>query len=167
MAEQGEVSSSGEEMGRRKFMMGMIGVVAGTVGLVVGLPAIGYVISPGVKRNTEEEWYPLGPISSLTPGVPTGFPYSYQVQDGWQSATVSGMAYAVTQDGTTVTVFSDVCTHLSCRVTWHDDSSLFICPCHDAEFSAEGQVVAGPPPRPLDEFESRVENGQIEILLGA
>jgi menaquinol-cytochrome c reductase iron-sulfur subunit len=161
------LSSHGEELGRRKFLTGIVGVVAGAVAFIIGLPAIGYVISPGVKRRISEQWYPLGPVSGLTPGVPSGFPYSYQVQDGWREVTVAGTAWAVTQDGVNVVVFSDVCTHLSCRVTWKENQDVFFCPCHDGEFNVEGQVVAGPPPRPLDQFDTRVEDGQIQILLGA
>ena len=158
---------AGEEIGRRKFLTGIIGVVAGAVTFIVGLPAIGYLISPGVRRQTVEQWYTLGPIDSLVLGVPTGFPYSYRIQDGWVEATISGTAWAVSHDGVNVTTFSDVCTHLSCRVNWREDLEVFFCPCHDGTFNIDGEVVAGPPPRPLDEFENRIENGQIQILLGA
>jgi Rieske Fe-S protein len=162
-----EQSSQSEEMGRRKFLTGVIALIAGAVSFAVGLPAIGYVISPGVRRQGLEEWYTLGPIDSLVPGVPSGFPYSYQIQDGWEVTTVSGTAWAVTDDGVSATTFSDVCTHLSCRVNWRDEMDVFFCPCHDGEFNAAGEVVAGPPPRPLDQFENRIENGQIQILLKA
>jgi Rieske Fe-S protein len=157
----------GDDIGRRKFLAGIIGVVAGAVTAVVGLPAIAYIISPGVKNPNEDEWITLGPISSLEPGVPTGFPYSRSIQDGWVESTQTGVAYAVTHDGQTVTVFSNQCTHLSCRVTWKQDMNGFFCPCHDGLFDIDGEVVAGPPPRPLDEFESKIENGQIMILLEA
>jgi Rieske Fe-S protein len=133
----------------------------------VGVPAIGYVVSPGVKQQGGEEWITLGPLASLTPGVPTGFPYSRTIADGWVQATQSGTAYALTMDGQTVTVFSDICPHLSCRVTFNSETLTYRCPCHDAIFSATGAVLAGPPPRPLDQFASRVESGQIEILLEA
>jgi len=159
--------SQGEEIGRRKFLTGIIAAVAGAVSFVVGLPAIAYLIAPGVRRQTEEQWYTLGPLSSLTPGVPTGFPYSYRIQDGWVESTISGVAWAVTHDGASVATFSDACTHLSCRVNWRDETEVFFCPCHDGAFNVDGEVVAGPPPRPLDQFENRIENGQIQILLGA
>jgi menaquinol-cytochrome c reductase iron-sulfur subunit len=161
------LSAPGEEVGRRKFLTGIIGVVAGAVTFIVGLPAIAYIISPGVRRQSVEQWYTLGPFDILVPGVPTGFPYSYRIQDGWVESTVSGTAWTVTYDGVGVTTFSDVCTHLSCRVNWHEEKQDFICPCHDGVFNIEGQVVSGPPPRPLDQFENRIENGQIQILLGA
>lgn len=160
-------AASTEEIGRRKFMTGLIGVVAGIVSAVVALPAIGYVISPGLKRTGGESWLNLGPASAVTPGVPTPFKYSRIIQDGWVKATQSGTAYVVATDAEHLTVFSDRCTHLSCRVTWVEGRNGFICPCHDGVFGIDGKVVAGPPPKPLDAFEHRIENGQIQIHLEA
>jgi menaquinol-cytochrome c reductase iron-sulfur subunit len=162
-----EEFSSKDEIGRRKFLAGIIAVVAGGVAAVVGLPAIAYIASPGVKAQGSEEWITLGPLSSLTLGIPTGFPYSRTVPDGWVQSTQSGTAYALTMDGQTCTVFSDICTHLSCRVSFKPDALTYVCPCHGAVFSATGAVISGPPPRPLDQFESRIDGGQIQIKLEA
>ena len=160
-------SSSELNANRRRFLSGLIGVVAGAVTALVGLPAIGYLISPGVKRQNQEKWLPLGPLASLKPGVPMGFPYSRQIKDGWVESTQTGVAFAITSDGQDVKVFSNVCTHLSCRVTWNEAKGGFVCPCHDGLFGKDGVVLAGPPPRPLDQFQTKVENGQIQILLEA
>jgi Rieske Fe-S protein len=44
--------------------------------------------------------------------------------------------------------YSDVCTHLSCAVLYTDGQ--LHCPCHDGLFDARtGDVIAGPPTRPL------------------
>lgn len=160
-------ASNPEEMGRRSFLTGIIGVVAGAVAALVGLPAIGYIVSPGVKQANEDTWITLGPLSSLTPGVPAGFPFSRAIRDGWVESSQTGVAYAITHDGQTVRVLSDICTHLSCRMTWHADGQMFVCPCHDGFFDADGKLISGPPPRPMDEFESKIEDGQIMILLEA
>lgn len=162
-----EAFANSEEMGRRKFLTGIIGVVASAVAALVGIPAIGYLVSPGVKKQNEDKWLTLGPVSSLTPGVPTGFPYSRRIKDGWVESTQSGIAYAVTHDGQEVKVFSNLCTHLNCRVTWNEARQGFFCPCHDGLFGINGEVLAGPPPRPLDQFQTKIENGQISILLEA
>lgn len=46
--------------------------------------------------------------------------------------------------------FSSVCTHLSCAVLWRREEGVLECPCHKGIFSERtGEVVAGPPPRPL------------------
>ena len=153
------------EVGRRKFLTGIIGVVAGAVGVLVGLPAIGYLISPGLKNQSEGEWFPLGPISEVVPGTPKGYPYSRKVKDGWTETNQTGVAYAVTHDGINFKVYSDICTHLQCRVKWIEDRQIYLSPCHDGIFSIDGEVISGPPPRPLDQFETKIENGQISILL--
>ncbi len=157
----------GEELSRRKFLSGIIGVVAGAVAALVSLPAIGFLISPGVKRQTQEKWITLGPLTGLQPGVPAGYPFSRKIKDGWVESTQTGVAYAITHDGQDVKVFSNVCPHLSCRVAWQEEKQGFFCPCHDALFGVDGEVLAGPPPRPLDRFETKVENGQIQIKLEA
>ncbi|MGQ9491205.1 MAG: ubiquinol-cytochrome c reductase iron-sulfur subunit [Anaerolineae bacterium] len=162
-----ETIANNEEMGRRKFLTGIIGLVASTVAALVGIPAIGYLVSSGIKKQNEDKWLTLGPVSSLTPGVPTGFPYSRRIKDGWVESTQTGIAYAVTYDNQEVKVFSNLCTHLNCRVTWNEAKQGFLCPCHDGLFGINGEVLAGPPPRPLDQFQTKIENGQLSILLEA
>ncbi len=158
---------SAEEATRRKFLAGLIGVVAGLVSTIVALPAIGYLVSPGLKRAGEEKWINLGPASSVVPGVPTPFKWSRRVEDGWVKTTQSGTAYAVQLEGQELKVLSDVCTHLGCRVTWDPNRQLFVCPCHDGFFMADGRVSSGPPPKPLISLPYRIENGQIQIRLEA
>jgi Rieske Fe-S protein len=75
--------------------------------------------------------------------------------------------YAVTEDGQNITVFSDACTHLSCKVHWDEERGAFVCPCHDGIFDKQGNVVSGPPPRPLYHFETQIENDQLMIFVEA
>jgi cytochrome b6-f complex iron-sulfur subunit len=42
-----------------------------------------------------------------------------------------------------------LCTHFGCPVTWDETRERYTCPCHGGQFSAEGDVVAGPPLSPL------------------
>ena len=39
----------------------------------------------------------------------------------------------------------------------------FICPCHGGVYDFQGKVIGGPPVRPLDHFQTRVRNGQVEV----
>ena len=59
--------------------------------------------------------------------------------------------------------FSKVCTHLGCLVKYDKERQLFICPCHAGIFDLEGNVVSGPPPRPLQKFAVRVDGDNIVI----
>lgn len=158
-------TSPSDEVSRRRFLSGVIGVVAGAVATLVGLPAIGYVVSPGLKNHSQSQWLTLGPVGELIPNKPNGFPFVRTIKDGWTETTQTGVAFAVTHDGQNVKVYSDVCTHLQCRVSWHEDRQMFISPCHNGLFGLDGEVLGGPPPRPLDQFQTKIENGQLQILL--
>ena len=39
----------------------------------------------------------------------------------------------------------------------------FICPCHGGVYDFQGKVIGGPPVRPLDRFQTRVRDGQVQI----
>ena len=41
------------------------------------------------------------------------------------------------------------CTHLGCTPNWFGDQHRFKCPCHGSNYTIEGDVIAGPAPRPL------------------
>lgn len=48
--------------------------------------------------------------------------------------------------------FSAVCTHLQCTVQYNTDTSQIWCACHNGFFDLNGNVVSGPPPRPLEQL---------------
>jgi len=54
-----------------------------------------------------------------------------------------------TSDGE-VRAFSAVCTHLDCTVQFKADTSQIWCACHNGFYDLQGNVVSGPPPRPLE-----------------
>ncbi|MFQ6672701.1 MAG: ubiquinol-cytochrome c reductase iron-sulfur subunit, partial [Candidatus Tectimicrobiota bacterium] len=56
-------------------------------------------------------------------------------------------------------VFHTHCTHVGCPTNWSAQAGRFFCPCHGGVFDKEGRVQAGPPPRPLDRHEVRIERG--------
>ncbi len=75
--------------------------------------------------------------------------------------------YVVRKNENEVRVFSDICTHLGCRVNWHPDIEHYVSPCHDGHFDIMGKNISGPPPRPLDEFVTKIEDGNLYIQLPA
>jgi cytochrome b6-f complex iron-sulfur subunit len=58
---------------------------------------------------------------------------------------------------------SAICTHLHCIVNWNAVIKEFECPCHGAKFNQSGEVVAGPPPRPLDLHKIEITAGNVVI----
>ena len=61
---------------------------------------------------------------------------------------------------------STACTHLGCKVYWEPEQGQFYCPCHEGFFDVNGNVVSGPPPRPLDSYEVKLdENDNIFVMV--
>ena len=160
-------NNSDYTISRRGFVAGGVALVGTVISAVVGLPAIGYVVSPALKKGGGDEWITLGPMSALEPGVPTPFSFSVNREVAWRRARINRTVYAITEDGLNVAVFSDACTHLSCKVHWEEGRSAFVCPCHDGVFDKQGNVVSGPPPEPLHHFQTQIENDQLMIYVEA
>jgi menaquinol-cytochrome c reductase iron-sulfur subunit len=69
----------------------------------------------------------------------------------------------VVKTGDSLLALGPRCTHLGCAYHWEDARHQFVCPCHASVFSVDGKVVSGPAPRPLDRYDTRVENGRLLI----
>jgi len=67
----------------------------------------------------------------------------------------------------TYKAFTAVCTHLSCTVQFRGDLGHIWCACHDGHFDLNGQVISGPPPRPLAEFGVTVRGPDIVVTRSA
>jgi len=58
---------------------------------------------------------------------------------------------------------SRVCTHLGCLVDYQKDKKRFLCPCHAGIYDLSGNIISGPPPKPLQQFPLKVERDSIII----
>jgi cytochrome b6-f complex iron-sulfur subunit len=59
---------------------------------------------------------------------------------------------------------SSVCTHLGCVTRYDPGKQVIACPCHGSRFGLDGEVLAGPAPRPLPGFEITLSTrGEIEV----
>ncbi|MBI3601235.1 MAG: Rieske (2Fe-2S) protein [Nitrospinae bacterium] len=58
---------------------------------------------------------------------------------------------------------SAICTHLGCIVKWQEDKKELFCPCHAGRFDLYGNVLGGPPPKPLSVYKAVVEEDRILI----
>ena len=54
---------------------------------------------------------------------------------------------------------SATCTHLDCIVEYRRDKNVIWCNCHGGSYDLTGQVLAGPPPRPLRLYQVHVVEG--------
>lgn len=66
-----------------------------------------------------------------------------------------------TDDGVTARLL--LCTHQGCAVQWLPDDRIYLCPCHDGRFDADGNPIYGPPRRPLLTLPVRIEAGEVVV----
>jgi cytochrome b6-f complex iron-sulfur subunit len=80
---------------------------------------------------------------------------------------VSGKRVLVIQNAAQEILAIDAkCTHEGCTVQYLPGESVIWCACHNARFDVDGQVLSGPPPRPLPKYVAeRQEDGGILIVV--
>jgi menaquinol-cytochrome c reductase iron-sulfur subunit len=152
---------------RRGFVAGVVALLGAIISAVIGLPAIGYLLAPALEksRSASDNWVPLGLVEDIPVDEPTLFTFTQTKQIGWERTAQSFGVYVVKKADGDLDTFSNVCTHLSCRVSWKAERDRYICPCHDGIFAKDGAIVSGPQPRPLDTFENKIEEGTLLVLV--
>ncbi len=153
------------DVGRRGFVKIVTAFLGSIMATVIGLPGITYLISPATRTQKTEAWIPLGPLGNYPIGKPAPFNFTRSMVNGWEKTVLSYGVFVLRKDENQVKVLSNICTHLGCRVSWHPDILEYVSPCHDGHFDIDGNVTKGPPPRPLDQYETKVENGDLFIHL--
>ncbi len=154
---------SPHEISRRSFVKVVTVFLGSMMSVIIGLPAIGYIVLPGLRAKQADAWIPLGPLDNYPIGTPKLFNFTRSQINGWEKTVNSYGVFVVRKSENEVRVLSNICTHLGCRVRWHPDIQHYVSPCHDGHFDVLGNVVSGPPPRPLDEFETKIEYSNLFI----
>jgi cytochrome b6-f complex iron-sulfur subunit len=137
-----------ESSSRRTFLVASLGAL--------GVAGLGAVL------------YPL--LSYLAPSKSAGSKQSVTLklseipEGGAKFFDLNGAAGVIIKlkDGN-LAAFSAVCTHLGCIIQWQKDQYKFVCPCHGGQFSTEGAVLGGPPPKPLAKLAFAVTGDSVTI----
>lgn len=151
---------------RRSFLARSLGWVTAAIGASLAAMGLGAIAAPALRKNPDQ-WNPVGRPGDPGPGEPDlaveGEPiltsFTTLVQDAYMAAAPQKVPVFVLNQGGEYTIFDVRCTHLGCPVYWDDKAQTFDSPCHGGVFGKEGDVIAGPPPRPLDRYEVKLEGG--------
>lgn len=158
---------SAGEVSRRNFLKYGIYAIASVIFVGLATPLVRYFFGPAFRSAEGGQWMVAAQTSEIPIGTPTLVEYEQRKNDSWVIITQPKSAWVVTQDGQNFVVFDPHCTHLGCPYTWIEASGSneghFDCPCHGGVFAIDGTVISGPPPRPLDRIESRVEGTAIMV----
>jgi menaquinol-cytochrome c reductase iron-sulfur subunit len=155
------------DVSRRDTLKLAIAAIGSFIDAALGIPAIAYIVGPVIKNNKSTKWIRIGSTTRIETDTPDLFKVTVDQQTGWITGEEEVALYVLTENGRDCLAMSNVCTHLGCHVRWVADQGEFLCPCHNGVYDKHGYVVSGPPPRPLDAFETKIENGELSILLPA
>lgn len=140
-------------------IQGLGAVIAGAL----GIPAIRYLFSSHTSQNSA--LIEIADLAKIPAGEPAEIVFRRKRVDGWKTVVEKTSAWVLKRGESDVIALAPGCTHLGCAFRWVKEKNEFLCPCHTSTFTVDGQVTAGPAPRPLDRYVTEIRNGK--LLVGA
>jgi Rieske Fe-S protein len=114
--------------------------------------AAGFAGKAMLDRNRQPQYAPakVDGAETLAPNSSLNFRYPTEKDTAILVRASDGQYFA----------YGQKCTHLSCPVYFEQQHGRLECPCHEGGFDVTtGNVLYGPPPRPLDRIELEVREG--------
>jgi Rieske Fe-S protein len=150
--------------GRRSFLGWLLGIGTVTVGGFLAVPLVRFALHPLTNTTTETGWSDLGSVDELSAiTAPKKVVITVNQVDGWRKVILDKPVYVVKGADGKLKVLTSICPHLGCSVRYNDVDQKFACPCHKGVFANDGKLVSGPPPRNLDELDSRIAEGKLQV----
>ncbi|MFQ5629289.1 MAG: ubiquinol-cytochrome c reductase iron-sulfur subunit [bacterium] len=155
-----------EKTSRRGFLKILIVIFNSLIAAMLAVPGLGYLLTP-VFRKSGGSWVSLGAKNKFQANKPQKAAYSYISENGYLREQKEGFAWILQNAQTEYgyIAYSPICSHTGCNVAWEDGRNTFVCPCHNGTYDLSGDVLSGPPPRPLRRLAVKIENDQIYIQL--
>jgi menaquinol-cytochrome c reductase iron-sulfur subunit len=147
---------------RRRFFEYAIHGLGAIITAAIGLPAAAYLLLPP-KSKKHETWIEAADLSKIDATTPEEVVFRRTRVDGWKISSEKASAWVVKLPDQQVIALAPQCTHLGCAYHWDESNGDFLCPCHTSTFDKSGKVLAGPAPRPLDRYQTKVENGKLYL----
>ncbi len=146
-------TSPPEQIKRRSFLQRLLQLVMSLWGVGIIGVITAYLRPPRTLPLMGVTDFRVGPLDQFKKGEARFIPHARH--PFWVIRTERDQLIAL----------SAVCTHLRCILRWDADRGELVCPCHGGTFDLNGNVLIGPPPRPLRTFETHVRGGVIYVRL--
>lgn len=160
---QNGLQETTDDITRRTFLKRVTCGLGAITALCLGGIFSSAAIGPAMQ-DTPPQWVLVENMDNLPSGKVSTVYARYKVQNGFYTQDKAiPILVSRRPNVNDIVVFNATCTHLGCTVRWDEKKGLFLCACHGGAFDIDGNVKAGPPPRPLDRYKFKVENGAIFV----
>jgi Rieske Fe-S protein len=168
---------------RRSFLRWVTNGLGALFALVLGIPAVAYLIDPRNRPSRESSFRPVQGVklSELRLNVPRQGIISDERRDAWtlQPDEIIGRVWVVKRSEARphgrpdLLVFTTICPHLGCSIRENGVTNVpdrrFVCPCHNGTFHLDGSVDrhtshTNPVPRTMDTLEWQVDPNNADLL---
>jgi cytochrome b6-f complex iron-sulfur subunit len=132
-------------MNRRNFLTFVgVGWIASSLPIAIAACAAG---------KTSQSWQTIGKVKELDK---TG-------QLLAKNSPVGAVLVVGKSNSSNLIAVDPTCTHKGCTVEWKGDAKKFECPCHGAEFGADGKVLKGPANDPLKTYSAKIDGNSVLV----
>jgi cytochrome b6-f complex iron-sulfur subunit len=140
-----------ETLERRGVLAWMVRGFLSLWGLGAGVLGIAFLRAPESRRRASEGQVRCGSFSSLAVGEARFVRHRTEP------------IFVLRATETQVLALPAVCTHLHCILKWDAKTATFLCPCHAGSFDRNGNVISGPPTRPLVPYRAEILSDEIVV----
>jgi Rieske Fe-S protein len=138
------------ELSRRSFLNRFLGSGVAALLAAVLYPILRFIIPPEIPEASTNRV-----VAAKLPELPPDSGKIFRFGDK------PGIVIHTAEDK--FKAFAATCTHLDCTVQYRPDLKHIWCACHNGHYDLSGKNIAGPPPRPLEEFQVNVRGEDIIV----
>ncbi len=158
--------SSGGQEPRRGFLAVLLGIIALTPPVLIGLFAY---LNPWRQKGQAGRPFRIATLDALPEdGTPRKFPVITDRRDAWtlfpnESIGSVFLRRVGKDDAVKVQALCAICPHAGCFISYDEKQKEFLCPCHTAHFDLTGKRTDAnsPSPRDMDLLEEvEIRNGK-------
>ena len=160
---------------RREALKKAAAVCLGTTAIAVPVTAGAcFALDPLFRKEGNAgagQFRRVAALEAVVPGAPPRtFPVVADLEDAWartenvQIGSVLLFREADDSDQTPrVLAWSTICSHAGCAIGWKPETDQFECPCHSAQWAADGTRSNNIPPRDMDGLVTEIRDDEVWV----
>lgn len=145
-----------DKISRRSVLNYILGAGFSALGLATLYPIARYIMPPRAQGAGTQS-VAAGKVGDLKPNEGVIFKF------GDQPAILILKPDGQPDNASSYVAFTAVCTHLGCTVQYRPDLEEIWCACHNGHYDLNGNVLSGPPPKPLTEYTVAIKGQEIFV----